>query len=141
MQNSAQNHSLHKAKIKFLLLEGIHPRAREALENAGYANIVEQSGALTPEDLHKALRGVHFVGIRSRTQLDSAAIEAADRLTAVGCFCIGTNQVDLQGAAHAGTPVFNAPFANTPQRRRTFAGGNYHADAWHTTEKRSGTSW
>jgi len=113
MQNSEQGHSLQKAKIKFLLLEGIHPRAREVLENAGYTNIVEQAGALTPEDLHKALKGVHFVGIRSRTQLDAAAIEAADRLTAVGCFCIGTNQVDLQGAAHAGTPVFNAPFANT----------------------------
>ena len=113
MQNSEQNHSLHKAKIRFLLLEGIHPRAREILENAGYTNIVEQVGALTPEDLHKALKGVHFVGIRSRTQLDAAAIEAADRLTAVGCFCIGTNQVDLKGAAHAGTPVFNAPFANT----------------------------
>lgn len=113
MQNSEQNHSLQKAKIKFLLLEGIHPRAREVLENAGYTNIVEQTGALTPEDLHKALKGVHFVGIRSRTQLDAAAIEAADRLTAVGCFCIGTNQVDLHGTAHAGTPVFNAPFANT----------------------------
>ena len=113
MQNSEQNHSLHKAKIRFLLLEGIHPRAREILENAGYTNIVEQVGALTPEDLHKALKGVHFVGIRSRTQLDAAAIEAADRLTAVGCFCIGTNQVDLKEAAHAGTPVFNAPFANT----------------------------
>ncbi len=113
MQNSEQNHSLHKAKIRFLLLEGIHPRAREIIENAGYTNIVEQVGALTPEDLHKALKGVHFVGIRSRTQLDAAAIEAADRLTAVGCFCIGTNQVDLKEAAHAGTPVFNAPFANT----------------------------
>ena len=113
MQNSKQNHSLHKAKIRFLLLEGIHPRAREILENAGYTNIVEQAGALTPEGLHKALKGMHFVGIRSRTQLDAAAIQAADRLTAVGCFCIGTNQVDLKEAAHAGTPVFNAPFANT----------------------------
>jgi len=113
MQNSEQNHSLLKAKIKFLLLEGIHPRAREVLENAGYTNIVEQTGALTPEDLHEALKGVHFVGIRSRTQLNAAAFEAADRLTAVGCFCIGTNQVDLKRASHTGTPVFNAPFANT----------------------------
>lgn len=113
MQNSDQNHSLHKGKIKFLLLEGIHPRARKVLEDAGYSNIVEQKGALTPAALQQALKGVHFVGIRSRTQLDAAAIDAADRLTAVGCFCIGTNQVDLQAAAHAGTPVFNAPFANT----------------------------
>jgi len=113
MQNSDQNHSFHKEKIKFLLLEGIHPRARKVLEDAGYTNIAEQKGALTPEALQQALKGVHFVGIRSRTQLDAAAIDAADRLTAVGCFCIGTNQVDLQAAAHAGTPVFNAPFANT----------------------------
>jgi D-3-phosphoglycerate dehydrogenase len=113
MTNSERNYSLDKAKIKFLLLEGIHPRAREVIEAAGYTNITEQSGALTPEALQRALKGVHFVGIRSRTQLDAAAIEAADRLTAVGCFCIGTNQVDLQYAEQAGTPVFNAPFANT----------------------------
>jgi D-3-phosphoglycerate dehydrogenase len=113
MNNSARNFSLDKAKIKFLLLEGIHPRAREVLEAAGYSNITEQSGALTPEALQQALKGVHFVGIRSRTQLDAAAINAADRLTAVGCFCIGTNQVDLHYAEQAGTPVFNAPFANT----------------------------
>ena len=95
------------------MLEGIHPRAREVLEAAGYTNIVEQTGALTPAALQKALKGVHFVGIRSRTQLDTTAIDAADRLTAIGCFCIGTNQVDLQRAEHAGVPVFNAPFANT----------------------------
>ncbi len=113
MRNSDRNYSLDKAKIKFLLLEGIHPQAREIIESAGYTNIVEKSGALTPEALHKALKGVHFVGIRSRTQLDAAAIEAANRLTAIGCFCIGTNQVKLQHAALAGIPVFNAPFANT----------------------------
>jgi D-3-phosphoglycerate dehydrogenase len=113
MDNSERNYSLHKEKIKFLLLEGIHPRAREVLEEAGYTNIVEQTGALTPQALQESLKGVHFVGIRSRTQLDAAAIDAADRLTAVGCFCIGTNQVDLQRAEHAGIPVFNAPFANT----------------------------
>ncbi len=113
MHDSERNYSLHKGKIKFLLLEGIHPRAREVIENAGYTNIVEKTGALTPDDLRKALEGVHFVGIRSRTKLDAAAIDAANRLTAVGCFCIGTNQVDLQYAQKAGTPVFNAPFANT----------------------------
>jgi D-3-phosphoglycerate dehydrogenase len=113
MHNSERNYSLDKEKIKFLLLEGIHPRARQVIEAAGYTSIVEQTGALTPEALHEALKGVHFVGIRSRTQLDAAAIDAADRLTAVGCFCIGTNQVDLQNAQHAGIPVFNAPFANT----------------------------
>ena len=113
MDNSERNHSLHKQKIKFLLLEGIHPRAREVIEAAGYSNIIEQAGALTPEALHQALKGVHFVGIRSRTQLDAQAVDSADRLTAVGCFCIGTNQVDLQRTEHVGIPVFNAPFANT----------------------------
>ncbi|MDX2418656.1 MAG: phosphoglycerate dehydrogenase [Xanthomonadales bacterium] len=113
MRNSDRNYSLDKAKIKFLLLEGLHPQAREIIESAGYSSIVEKSGALTPQELKQALKGVHFVGIRSRTQLDAAAIDAADRLTAIGCFCIGTNQVDLQYAGLAGIPVFNAPFANT----------------------------
>jgi len=113
MRNSDRNYSLDKAKIKFLLLEGIHPRARKYLHDAGYSNIVEKAGALTPQELERALKGVHFVGIRSRTQLDAVAIGAANRLTAIGCFCIGTNQVDLQHAALAGIPVFNAPFANT----------------------------
>jgi len=113
MRNSDRIYSLDKAKIKFLLLEGIHPRAREIIEAAGYKNIVEKSGALTPEALLQAIKGVHFVGIRSRTQLDAATIEAASRLTAIGCFCIGTNQVALQKAGLAGIPVFNAPFANT----------------------------
>lgn len=113
MGNSERNYSLHKGKIKFLLLEGIHPHARQVIEAAGYTNITEHKGALTPIELHKALQGVHFVGIRSRTQLDVAAIDAANRLTAIGCFCIGTNQVALQRAGKAGIPVFNAPFANT----------------------------
>lgn len=113
MRKTEKNYSLNKNKIKFLLLEGVHSRAREEIERAGYSNIVELQGALTPEELHKAVKGVHFIGIRSRTQLNAAAIEAANRLTAVGCFCIGTNQVDLVSAQHAGIPVFNAPFANT----------------------------
>jgi len=113
MRKSDRNYSLDKAKIKFLLLEGIHPRAREFLHDAGYSNVVEKTGALTPQELERALKGVHFVGIRSRTQLDAAAIGAANRLTAIGCFCIGTNQVDLRHAALGGIPVFNAPFANT----------------------------
>jgi len=113
MRNSDRNYSLDKAKIKFLLLEGIHPRARAIIEAAGYSNIVEKPGALTPQELKEALKGVHFVGIRSRTQLDAEAINEANRLTAIGCFCIGTNQVELQHAGLAGIPVFNAPFANT----------------------------
>ena len=113
MVNSERNYSLNKQKIKFLLLEGIHPHAKQVLKDAGYSNIVEKTGALTPKELHQALQGVHFVGIRSRTQLDAAALKVANRLTAIGCFCIGTNQVDLLSAQMAGVPVFNAPFANT----------------------------
>ena len=75
MRNSSRNYSLDKAKIKFLLLEGLHARAREIIESAGYTNIFEKPGALTPGELNQALKGVHFVGIRSRTQLDAAAID------------------------------------------------------------------
>jgi len=107
------SYSLDKSKIRFLLLEGIHERARKTLAAHGYQEVELLRGALSGEELREALQGVHFLGIRSRSQLDAAAIAAADRLTAVGCFCIGTNQVDLRAAAGAGIPVFNAPFSNT----------------------------
>ena len=107
------NYSLDKSKIKFLLLEGIHDQAREVLAGHGYHEVESLRRALTGDELAETLQGVHFLGIRSRTQLDAAAIAAADRLTAVGCFCIGTNQVDLEAATRAGIPVFNAPFSNT----------------------------
>jgi D-3-phosphoglycerate dehydrogenase len=106
-------YSLDKSKIKFLLLEGIHERAREAIRGHGYSQVELLRRALTGAELAEALQGVHFLGIRSRSQVDAAVIASADRLTAVGCFCIGTNQVDLQAAAHGGIPVFNAPFSNT----------------------------
>jgi D-3-phosphoglycerate dehydrogenase len=107
------SYSLDKSKIKFLLLEGIHEQAIEVLSGQGYEQVEILRRALSGDELHEALQGVHFVGIRSRTRLDAAALAAADRLTAVGCFCIGTNQVDLRAAAVAGIPVFNAPFSNT----------------------------
>jgi D-3-phosphoglycerate dehydrogenase len=107
------NYSLDKSKIKFLLLEGIHEQAREVIRDHGYQQVELLRRALTGAELAEALQGVHFLGIRSRSQVDAAAIAAADRLTAVGCFCIGTNQVDLQAAARSGIPVFNAPFSNT----------------------------
>ena len=107
------SYSLDKSKIKFLLLEGIHERAVEVLSGQGYEQVETLRRALSGDELREALQGVHFVGIRSRTQLDAAAVAAADRLAAVGCFCIGTNQVDLRAAAVAGIPVFNAPFSNT----------------------------
>ncbi|MDO8860224.1 phosphoglycerate dehydrogenase [Haliea sp. E1-2-M8] len=105
--------SLEKNKIKFLLLEGVHPSAVETLHHAGYENIEQHQKALAPEDLKTAVANAHFIGIRSRTQLTEDIIEAARKLVAVGCFCIGTNQVDLAAATRRGVAVFNAPFSNT----------------------------
>ncbi|MCF6226466.1 MAG: phosphoglycerate dehydrogenase [Xanthomonadales bacterium] len=106
-------HSLDKSRINILLLEGLHPIARKTLESRGYSNITEYTHSLTGDDLADTLKGVHFIGIRSRTQLTTEVIQAADKLAAIGCFCIGTNQVDLGAAELAGIPVFNAPFSNT----------------------------
>ncbi|MDF2786001.1 MAG: D-3-phosphoglycerate dehydrogenase [Pantoea eucrina] len=105
--------SLDKDKIKFLLVEGVHQSALENLRAAGYTNIEFHKGALDAESLKASIRDAHFIGIRSRTQLTEEIFAAAEKLVAVGCFCIGTNQVDLNAAAQRGIPVFNAPFSNT----------------------------
>jgi D-3-phosphoglycerate dehydrogenase len=105
--------SLPKDRIRILLLEGVHESAVELFAREGYASVTRLTGALDGEALAAALEGVHVVGIRSRTQLTEAAIEAADKLVAIGCFCIGTNQVALEAAAIRGIPVFNAPYSNT----------------------------
>jgi D-3-phosphoglycerate dehydrogenase len=105
--------SLEKSKIRFLLLEGVHPSAVDTLRNAGYDNIELHQKALAPADLKKAIADAHFVGIRSRTQLTEDVLDAARKLVAIGCFCIGTNQVDLPAATRRGIAVFNAPFSNT----------------------------
>jgi len=110
---SNQRISLPKDKIRILLLEGVSDTAVSLLGAAGYSNIQRESKALEGEALKEALAGVHLLGIRSRTQLSAEALRAADRLIAVGCFCIGTNQVDLAEAKRLGIPVFNAPFSNT----------------------------
>lgn len=105
--------SFDKAKIKILLLEGVHASAVATFKAAGYTNLELAAGALQGRELAKALADVHMLGIRSRTQLTADALAAARRLLAVGCFCIGTNQVDLTAAMRGGVPVFNAPFSNT----------------------------
>ena len=105
--------SLPKDRIKILLLEGISDTAVSLLEEQGYASITRLPKALDGAALIEALRGVHVLGIRSRTQLTREVLEAADRLVVVGCFCIGTNQVDLRAARERGVVVFNAPFSNT----------------------------
>ncbi|MDB5732499.1 MAG: phosphoglycerate dehydrogenase, partial [Variovorax sp.] len=105
--------SLDKSKIRFLLLEGIHPSAVEVLRAAGYTQIETLAGALPHAELLEKIADAHFVGIRSRTQLTAEVFAAAHKLVAVGCFCIGTNQVDLDAAREHGVAVFNAPYSNT----------------------------
>ena len=105
--------SLDKNKIRFLLLEGIHPSGVELIRSAGYTQVETLSGALEGEELKARLADVHFLGIRSRTQLTADVFAAAPRLVAVGAFCIGTNQIDLGAAREHGVAVFNAPYSNT----------------------------
>jgi D-3-phosphoglycerate dehydrogenase len=105
--------SLDKSKIKFLLLEGVHQSAVETLHKAGYTNIDYLKTALSEDELIERIRDAHFVGLRSRTQLTRRVFENAHKLIAAGCFCIGTNQVDLQAAQEHGVAVFNAPYSNT----------------------------
>ena len=105
--------SLAKDKIKILLLEGVHQSAVETLKRNGYSNIDYVKTSLPEDELKERIKDVHFVGLRSRTHISEAVLDAAEKLVAVGCFCIGTNQVDLDSARERGIAVFNAPFSNT----------------------------
>merc|ERR1712000_602086 len=105
--------SLPKDKIRILLLEGVHQSAVETLNSNGYTNVEYLKTSLSEDDLIEKVKDVHFIGIRSRTQITEAVVQAAEKLVAVGCFCIGTNQVDLKATQFKGIPVFNAPFSNT----------------------------
>jgi D-3-phosphoglycerate dehydrogenase / 2-oxoglutarate reductase len=104
--------SYPRARIRILLLENIHPAAVERLEEAGYT-VESRKGALDEDALIEAVRGVHVLGVRSKTQVSARVLAAADRLMAVAAFCIGTNQIDLDAAADRGVAVFNAPYSNT----------------------------
>lgn len=105
--------SLAKSKIKVVLLEGIHPSAAEAFKADGYTEVESYPKALAEPQLMAVMRTAYMVGIRSATQLTKRVFEHAPKLIGVGCFCIGTNQVDLEFAQSCGVPVFNAPFSNT----------------------------
>lgn len=105
--------SLPKDKIKILLLEGVHESALETLKNNGYSNIEYLKTSLPEDELIEKVKDVHFIGLRSRTQITENVVANANKLVAVGCFCIGTNQVDLIATQVRGIPVFNAPFSNT----------------------------
>jgi D-3-phosphoglycerate dehydrogenase len=96
-----------------VLLEGVHASAVKHFSDEGFADVAEKKGALEGADLRDAVASARLLGIRSRTKIDEAALAAAPDLLAVGCFCIGTNQVDLKRAAAIGVPVFNAPHSNT----------------------------
>ena len=105
--------SLDKSKIKILLLEGVHSSAVQTFTKAGYSNVELLAHALEGDELKAKIADVHFVGVRSRTQLTREVLEAAKKLVGIGCFCIGTNQVDLIAAQEKGIVVFNAPYSNT----------------------------
>ncbi|WP_444937921.1 phosphoglycerate dehydrogenase [Microbulbifer sp. JMSA002] len=111
--NSDQRKSLQKDKIRILLLEGVHQSAIDLLASRGYTNVEFLKTSLPEDQLIEKIADAHFIGIRSRTQLTRKVLENAPKLVAVGCFCIGTNQVDLQAATELGVAVFNAPYSNT----------------------------
>lgn len=104
--------SYPRSRIRMLLLENIHPAAVERLEEAGYT-VETETGALDEDVLIERIKGVHVLGLRSKTQVSERVLAAADKLMAIGAFCIGVNQVDLAAAAARGVAVFNAPYSNT----------------------------
>lgn len=113
MQGHNQQLSLSKDKIRILLLEGINDSAVELITGSGYSSTTRLMKALDGAELDEAIRNTHIIGIRSRTQLTEEVFAKAEKLIAVGCFSVGTNQVDLDAAHRRGIPVFNAPFSNT----------------------------
>ena len=111
MQNKETSYP--RNKIKVLLVENISDSAAEELHQNGYTEITRLSGALGEQELVEAIKGTHILGIRSKTQITENVLAAADRLLAVGCFCIGVNQVNLRHSTRKGVAVFNAPYSNT----------------------------
>jgi D-3-phosphoglycerate dehydrogenase len=110
---SEQLTSYPKDKISILFLENLSQSAKIQFENAGYSNIRTLSCALSEEDLIKEIKNVHLLGIRSKTQITERVLENAPKLQAIGCFCIGVNQVNIDAATKKGVAVFNAPYSNT----------------------------
>jgi D-3-phosphoglycerate dehydrogenase len=110
---TAKTTSYPKDKIKILFLENISEAAIKTFREAGYSDIKKVSGALSEDQLIQEIRNVHLIGIRSKTQITERVLQHAEKLQAIGCFCIGTNQVDLKAARKKGVVVFNAPYSNT----------------------------
>ena len=111
--NDKKNTSYPKEKINILFLENISDTAVKQLKDAGYSSVRKLNGALSEEQLIKEVKDVHLLGIRSKTQITANVLKAANKLQAIGCFCIGVNQVDLKTATKLGVTVFNAPYSNT----------------------------
>lgn len=109
----SENTSFPREQIKILLLENISPKAVETFQKAGYTNVELLKGALNEEELLEKLEDIHIIGVRSKTQLVENVLRKAPKLLAAGCFCIGTNQVNLDVAGEEGIAVFNSPFSNT----------------------------
>ena len=105
--------SYPKEKINILFLENISDAAVKHFREAGYISVRKLSGALSEDELINEVKDVHLLGIRSKTQITSRVLEAAKKLQAIGCFCIGVNQVDIKSATRQGIIVFNAPYSNT----------------------------
>ncbi|MCL4161852.1 UNVERIFIED_CONTAM: hypothetical protein GTU68_001406, partial [Idotea baltica] len=141
--------SFPKHKIKVLILENIHSIAEQKFSTEGYE--IEIIGrALSEEELCEKIKGVFIIGIRSKTHITKKVLEHADRLMAVGAFCIGTNQIDLEACAENGVVVFNAPYSNTRSvvelaigeiillmRRIPFMSDNMHKGIWNKSAKQS----
>uniref|UniRef100_UPI0030D95E0B phosphoglycerate dehydrogenase n=1 Tax=uncultured Roseivirga sp. TaxID=543088 RepID=UPI0030D95E0B len=104
--------SYPKNRIKMLLLESVHPNALAKLKEEGFS-VESYPAGLDEDELCEKIKGIHVLGLRSKTQVTAKVIKEADKLMAMGAFCIGTNQIDIQSALEAGIPVFNAPFSNT----------------------------
>jgi D-3-phosphoglycerate dehydrogenase len=111
--NDKKNTSYPREKVNILFLENISDSAVKFFKDEGYTSVRKLSGAMSEDDLIREIRDVHLLGIRSKTHITSKVLEAATKLQAIGCFCIGTNQVDLKTARNKGVVVFNAPYSNT----------------------------
>lgn len=111
--NEKKNTSYPKEKVNILFLENIADTAVKTFRDAGYTSVKKIGGALSEDQLVEAVKDVHLLGIRSKTQITKRVLEAAKKLQAIGCFCIGVNQVDLKTATQRGVVVFNAPYSNT----------------------------
>lgn len=105
--------SFPKEKLKVLLLENVHPAAVKMFKNSGYSDIEIHTGSLSEKELMDKISKAHILGIRSKTMLTDTVLKKAEKLLAVGAFCIGTNQIDMKSATRAGIAVFNSPFSNT----------------------------